>query len=82
MTCEAGCRFTSPPTMKGRLSVYLRSPGFNQPPGLGLLAEAHRRTPLVVCPVLGRGWLYGRVAESNGMDAPTRNGINVPKWKC
>ncbi len=19
-------------------------------------------------------------AESNGMDAPTRNGINVPKW--
>jgi len=18
----------------------------------------------------------------NGMDAPTRNGINVPKWKC
>ena len=19
---------------------------------------------------------------SNGMDAPTRNGIDVPKWKC
>ena len=20
--------------------------------------------------------------SANGMDAPTRNGINVPKWKC
>jgi len=23
-----------------------------------------------------------RIAESNGMDAPTRNGIEVPEWKC
>ena len=24
---------------------------------------------------------YTRLTVSNGMDAPTRNGINVPKWK-
>ncbi len=30
----------------------------------------------------GPGDALGRVAfASNGMDAPTRNGINVPKWK-
>jgi len=23
-----------------------------------------------------------QLPESNGMDAPTRNGIDVPKWKC
>ena len=45
--------------------------------------------------VSGRLFLYGSVRnpavsrnvpnptpESNGMDAPTLNGINVPKWKC
>jgi hypothetical protein len=25
---------------------------------------------------------YREVIDSNGMDAPTRNGIDVPKWKC
>ena len=34
-----------------------------------------------------KGWavpafLYGEIhMKSNGMDAPTRNGIDVPKWK-
>lgn len=23
-----------------------------------------------------------QAARTNGMDAPTRTGINVPKWKC
>jgi len=23
-----------------------------------------------------------QVAVSNGMDAPTRNGLDVPKWEC
>ena len=26
--------------------------------------------------------LGGIIVEFNGMDAPTRSGINVPKWKC
>src|SRR5215471_17391513 len=39
----AGCRFMSPRCMNGPTSVYRRSPGFNPPSGLCLLAEAHRR---------------------------------------
>ena len=32
---------------------------------------------------LGHRWIVVRInSVSNGMDAPTRNGINVPKWKC
>ncbi len=26
--------------------------------------------------------VIGRCTVSNGMDAPTRTGTNVPKWKC
>src|SRR5262245_4102796 len=53
----------SRPIMKGRLSVYLRLPRCNRPSGLGLLAEAHRRTPLVLYPVLAEDRLYGCLAE-------------------
>ena|SRR6188508_2934244 len=34
---------------------------------------------------VGRSAPYRRplsTTQSNGMDAPTRNGIEVPKWKC
>ncbi len=29
-----------------------------------------------------RGFGPKKLLISNGMDAPTPNGINVPKWKC
>ena len=32
-------------------------------------------------PVYGRDLPHG-APGSNGMDAPTLNGIDVPKWKC
>ena len=39
----------------------------------GLEASARRATALMV--------QMSRLSVSNGMDAPTRNCINVPKWK-
>jgi hypothetical protein len=45
-----------------------------------------RASPTVDLRALGEGRSSARsgctttVAESNGMDAPTRNGVNVPKW--
>src|SRR5262245_54136043 len=51
-TRETGCRFMSLHHERSSKRLHLRSPVFNRPSGLGLLAEAHRRASLLVCPAL------------------------------